>query len=163
MGGCRAKNKQRVGVQGYCDNRSYIMTYTKTQRHTQQEVEIINIKAYLHKYKIQERPICSCKTGEQTVDHVLYDCKIFDEERDRLKAAVMRTDNWPISKNNLIKKFYKDFAKFTNIINFDKMQRNTTKLLEQNTPSCIQNKQLIVNLCIVYYSENTIACSITFL
>ena len=35
--------------------------------------------------------------------------------------AVMRTDNWPISKNNLIKKFYKDFAKFTNIINFDKM------------------------------------------
>jgi len=51
----------------------------------------------------------------------LYDCKIFDEERDRLKSAVMRTDNWPISKNNLIKKFYKDFAKFTNIINFDKM------------------------------------------
>jgi len=80
-----------------------------------------NIKAYLHKYKIRESPICSCKTGEQTVDHVIYDCKLFDEERDRLKAAVMRTDNWPVSKNNLIKNFYKNFAKFTNIINFDKM------------------------------------------
>jgi uncharacterized protein YcgI (DUF1989 family) len=70
---------------------------------------------------VLKSPICSCKTGEQTVDHVIYDCKIFDEERDRLKAAVMRTYNWPISKNNLIKNFYKDFAKFTNIINFDKM------------------------------------------
>jgi len=48
-----------------------------------------NIKAYLHKYKIQESPICSCKRGEQIVDHVIYDCKLFEEERDRLKAAVM--------------------------------------------------------------------------
>jgi hypothetical protein len=57
-----------------------------------------NIKAYLHKYKIQESPICSCKRGEQTVDHVLYDCELLEEETDRLKAAVMRTDSWPVSK-----------------------------------------------------------------
>ena len=80
-----------------------------------------NIKAYLHKYKIQESPICSYKRGEQTVDHVIYDCKLFEEERDRLKAAVMRTDNWPVSENNLIKNFNKDFIRSTNFINFDKL------------------------------------------
>ena len=52
-----------------------------------------NIKAYLHKYKIQESPICSCKRGEQRVDHLIYDCKLFEKEIDRLKAAIMRTDN----------------------------------------------------------------------
>jgi hypothetical protein len=51
-----------------------------------------NIKAYLQKYKIQESPIRSCKRGEQTVDHVIYGCKLLEEERDRLKAGVMRTD-----------------------------------------------------------------------
>jgi hypothetical protein len=80
-----------------------------------------NIKAYLHKFKIQESPICSCKRGEQTVEHVIYDCKLVEEERDRLKAAVMRTDNWPASKNNFIKNFYKDFVRFTNSIKLDKM------------------------------------------
>jgi hypothetical protein len=75
-----------------------------------------NIKAYLHKYKIQESPICSCKRGEQTVDHVIYDCKLLEEERDRLKAAVMRTDNWPVSKNSLIKNFNKDFIQFTKYV-----------------------------------------------
>ena len=79
------------------------------------------IKAFLHKYKIQESPICPCKRGEQTVDHVIYDCKLFEEETDRLKAAVMWTDNWPVSENNLIKKFNKDFIRFTNFINFDKL------------------------------------------
>jgi hypothetical protein len=80
-----------------------------------------NIKAYLHKYKIQESPICSCKRGEQTVDHVINDCKLLEEERDRLKAAGMRTDNWPVSKNYLIKNFNKGFITFTNFINFDKL------------------------------------------
>jgi len=96
-----------------------------------------NIKVYLHKYKIQESPISSCKRGEQTVDHVIYDTKLFGEERDRLKAAVMRTDNWPVSKHNLIKNFSKDFIGFTNFINFDKLYRTTMTLLVLMEPSCI--------------------------
>jgi hypothetical protein len=80
-----------------------------------------NIKVYLHKYKIQESPTCSCKRGEQTLDHVIYDCKSLEEERDRRKAAVIRTDNWPVSENYLIKNFNKDFIRFTNFINFDKL------------------------------------------
>ena len=32
--------------------------------------------------------MCSCDEGEQSVDHILYECKLLEHERDRLKAAV---------------------------------------------------------------------------
>jgi len=44
-----------------------------------------NIKSYLHKYKILESPMSSCKNGEQTVDHILFDCILLKQERDSLK------------------------------------------------------------------------------
>jgi hypothetical protein len=80
-----------------------------------------NIKSYLHKYKILDSPMCFCKNEEQTVDHILFDCKLLEQERDSLKAAV-RSENWPVSKNKLITKFNKTFQKFTNSISFDKLK-----------------------------------------
>jgi len=35
------------------------------------------------------------------------------KKRERLIAAVAKTDNWHINKDMLIKKHYKTFAKFT--------------------------------------------------
>ena len=46
-----------------------------------------NIKTYLYKYKIIESPMCSCDEREQSVDHILYECKLLEHVRDRLKAA----------------------------------------------------------------------------
>jgi hypothetical protein len=80
-----------------------------------------NIKLYLHKYKIVDSPICSCKSGEQTVDHILFDCKLLDQERDGLKAAVLRSENWPMTKNKLLNKYNKKFNVFTNNICSDKL------------------------------------------
>ena len=68
-----------------------------------------NIKIYLYKYKIIESPLCSCDESEQSVDHILYECKLLEHERDRLKAAVIRSENWPVSKDKLSIKFYKIF------------------------------------------------------
>jgi len=80
-----------------------------------------NIKSYLHKYKILDSPMCYCKSGEQTVDHMSYDCKLLEQERDSLKAAVLRTENWPVSKNKLINKFNKNLKIFTNNMPFHKL------------------------------------------
>ena len=33
-----------------------------------------NIKSYLYKYKIIDSSMCPWKIGEQTTDHILYDC-----------------------------------------------------------------------------------------
>ena len=59
-----------------------------------------NNNTYIHTYK-------------QTVDHILYDCTLVEQERDSVKAAVLQTENWPVSKNKLINKFHKYFKKCT--------------------------------------------------
>jgi hypothetical protein len=79
-----------------------------------------NVKSYLYKYKILESPMCSCKSREQTVDNILFDCKLLKRKKDRLKAAVLRSENWPVSKNKRINKYNKNFNIFMNNIFFDK-------------------------------------------
>jgi hypothetical protein len=66
-----------------------------------------NIKSYLHEYKILDSPMCSCKSGEQTVDHIIYECKLLEQERESLKATVLWSEYWPVSNNKLINRFYK--------------------------------------------------------
>jgi len=93
-----------------------------------------NIKTYLCKYKIIESPTCSCDEGEQSVDHILYECKLLEHESDRLKAAVIRSENWPVSKDKLSIKFYKNFKEFENGILLDKVRcvNMTREIRNQN-------------------------------
>jgi hypothetical protein len=57
-----------------------------------------NIKSYLYKYKIIDSSMCPWKIGEQTTDHILYDCELVKQERDKLKAEILRSENWPVTK-----------------------------------------------------------------
>ena len=59
--------------------------------------------------------------GEQTIDRTIYDCELVEQERKRLKAAVLRKEKWPISKDILVNKYSKTFKKFTESITFDKL------------------------------------------
>jgi len=77
-----------------------------------------NIKSYLHRFKIIDTPNCPCGNGNQTTEHILLECAVLQEDRERLIAEVAKTDDWPISKEMLIKNHYKAFAKFTK--NMDK-------------------------------------------
>ena len=67
-----------------------------------------NINLYLFKNKIRVSPMCSCKRGEQTIDHILFGCELVEQERDRLKAAVLRSEKWPVSKDTLMNKYWKN-------------------------------------------------------
>jgi hypothetical protein len=51
--------------------------------------------------------MCPCKIGEQTADRILYDCELAKQERDKLKAEILRSENWPVSKDTLINKYTK--------------------------------------------------------
>jgi len=64
-------------------------------------------------WKIIEAPNCPRGNDNQTAEHILLECTILKEDRERLIAAVAKADNWPVNKEMLIKKHYKAFAKFT--------------------------------------------------
>ena len=55
-------------------------------------------KAYLHGFKITESPECPCDGGNQTLDHLLYDCSKLQREREKLIRKVSKQDNWPVKK-----------------------------------------------------------------
>jgi hypothetical protein len=63
--------------------------------------------------------MCVCKKGEQTIDHILYDCEVVEKERYKLKVAVLRQEDWPVRKDLLISKYGKDFKEFTDIISLN--------------------------------------------
>jgi hypothetical protein len=63
-----------------------------------------NIKAYLNRFHISSEPMCPCGKGDQTTDHIIYDCCRLKKERDRLRTAVNKTNVWPTSKRDLIKR-----------------------------------------------------------
>jgi len=41
--------------------------------------------------------------------------------RERLKMTALQNDSWPTNKKDLIRRHYRDFAKFVNNIPFDKL------------------------------------------
>jgi hypothetical protein len=45
-------------------------------------------KSHLHRFKIIESPDCPCGRGSQMVDHLLFDCTILQEERERLIGKI---------------------------------------------------------------------------
>jgi hypothetical protein len=96
------------------------LTINATPHFTAIVTSLGNIKSYLHKFKIIQSPLCSCKQGEQSMEHILYDCKFHEQDRDRLKAAVIRSERWPVRKDILSIKYYKNFKEFMDNIILNK-------------------------------------------
>jgi len=79
-------------------------------------------KAYLHHFKMIQSPECICKHGDQTTDHLIYDCEIPDKEREKLIAYTSREEYWPVRKCELVKKYLKQYTTFANSIDFEKLK-----------------------------------------
>ena len=60
----------------------------------------------------------------QTTDHLIFECETLTKERKKLKTTALQKNNWPINKEELIRKYYKEFVKFINDIPFDNLTQN---------------------------------------
>jgi hypothetical protein len=78
-------------------------------------------QAHLHRFKIIESPECPCDGGNQTVDHLIYDCTKLQRERERLICSVSKLDSWSVNKSDLVNKHIKHFIHFANSIDFEKL------------------------------------------
>jgi len=59
--------------------------------------------SYLHRFKIIKTPICPCGNGSQNIDHLIFECKLLNKDRNALKQSILKTNDCPTSKRNLIK------------------------------------------------------------
>jgi hypothetical protein len=51
----------------------------------------------------------------------MFECELQWKERNGLTTIIPKTDVWPTSKPELIRKYFKAFFKFTNAILLDKL------------------------------------------
>jgi hypothetical protein len=58
-------------------------------------------KAYLQRFKIIDYSECPCGTGNQTVEHLIYECPKLQKEREVLIRSLAKQDIWPREKGNL--------------------------------------------------------------
>ena len=61
-------------------------------------------KAYLRRFKIIQSPECVCANGDQTVDHLIFDCSKLDKEREKLIAYTAKEEGWPVRNSDLVNK-----------------------------------------------------------
>lgn len=47
---------------------------------------------------------CRCREGEETVDHVLYECRLLKEDRDRLRGSLgVAEEGWPCDPGEFVR------------------------------------------------------------
>ena len=39
-------------------------------------------RSYIHRFKLADYPMCLCNEGEQTSDHIIFDCNLLETQRD---------------------------------------------------------------------------------
>jgi hypothetical protein len=54
-------------------------------------------KAYMHHFKIIDSPECPCNGGNQTVNHLFYDCTKLQRKRQKLISNISKQYNWPVN------------------------------------------------------------------
>jgi hypothetical protein len=77
-------------------------------------------RSYLHRFKTLESPVCPCANGNQTVEHVIYDCGKLNNDRRKLIADISK-DHWPVGKDVLVNKYLKQITHFINSIDYGNM------------------------------------------
>jgi hypothetical protein len=69
--------------------------------------------AYLHRFKLLDRPMCPCNEGEQTAEHLIYKCTLLEAERSSLdKHITAGGGSWPTTKNELVTTHIGAFSRF---------------------------------------------------
>jgi hypothetical protein len=57
-----------------------------------------NTRSYIHRFKVTESPVCPCANGNQTGEHIIYDCDKLSNERRNQIADLSKEDHWPVEK-----------------------------------------------------------------
>ena len=75
-------------------------------------------RSYLHRFHIIDDPTCTCGRGQQTVNHLIYECADTSQQRTSLIREVRKNrGDWPVTCEQLTRYYIKPFNKFVKSIN----------------------------------------------
>jgi len=86
------------------------------------------IRSYFHRLKIVGSPECPCKHGTQTVDHLIFQCKMLKNEKEMMKNGVLKVGNWPVSKSELTNKNLKQLTSYINSMDLEKLHHSNEQM-----------------------------------
>jgi len=76
-------------------------------------------KSYLYRFKLADDPSCPCNEGQQTSDHIIFECNIVEAQRSTLiKQITVSAGSWPPANDELITKYLKAFLSFVKSTDF---------------------------------------------
>ena len=78
-------------------------------------------RAYFYRFKIMEQATCPYNNGDQTIDHLLYQCTLLHTSRKLLRNSVLKTGNWPANEQDLTTKHLKAFLTYKNSVDFEQL------------------------------------------
>ena len=64
-----------------------------------------------------------CNKGDQTMDHILFQCVETRKQRDLIKLHLRTQKEWPTNKLELITKHRNVFSEYIESIDFDSLQQ----------------------------------------
>jgi hypothetical protein len=66
------------------------------------------LRSYLHRFGITDNPMCLCEEEEQTSDHLIFQCKKLNIQRNDMIKQINNTGgDWPTTNENLLIITYK--------------------------------------------------------
>jgi hypothetical protein len=77
------------------------------------------LKSYLYRFGLTNDPTCSCEENDQTVDHLLFSCKILKKQRNEMIKQIKNAGgNWPPTHETIVKNYFQIFVTFVKSIDF---------------------------------------------
>ena len=70
------------------------------------------IRSYLYRLGLTDNPTCPCEEEQQTVDHLLFKCKKWRNQRNEMMRQIKNSGgNWPATNETLINNYQNGFCK----------------------------------------------------
>jgi len=81
-------------------------------------------RSYLHRFKLADDTMCLCNERQQTSDHIISDCNLFEAQRGPMINKIEDSEeSWPPAKHELTTKYLHAFSIFVKSIDFQKLNR----------------------------------------
>jgi len=76
-------------------------------------------------FMVYKLALCPCDEGTQSSEHLIYDSKILEFQRNTLKHQIKSSGGtWPTTNSDLIAKYSHAFSRFIKSVDLNKLQQN---------------------------------------